>query len=64
MTKPVIASLGDVAGSGGYMLAMAANAIVAESLTLAGSIGVVSSKFNMQVRAVVWEKQHPYTRWE
>lgn len=49
MTKPVVASLGDVAGSGGYMLAMAANAIVAESLTLAGSIGVVSSKFNMQV---------------
>lgn len=49
MTKPVVASLGDVAGSGGYMLAMAANAIVAESLTLAGSIGVVSSKFNMEV---------------
>ncbi len=31
------------------MLAMAANVIVAESLTVAGSIGVVSSKLNLEV---------------
>jgi len=41
-TKPVIASMSDVAASGGYYMAMAANAIVAENLTLTGSIGVVT----------------------
>ncbi|KAK1407394.1 hypothetical protein QVD17_39009 [Tagetes erecta] len=46
--KPVIASLVDVAASGGYYMAMAAGTIVAENLTLTGSIGVVSSKFNME----------------
>ncbi|GAU18987.1 hypothetical protein TSUD_193250 [Trifolium subterraneum] len=43
---PVIASLSDMAASGGYHMAMGANAIVAESLTLTGSIGVVTSKRN------------------
>ncbi|KAL3824791.1 hypothetical protein ACJIZ3_020820 [Penstemon smallii] len=46
-SKPVIASMADVAASGGYCMAMAADAIVAESLTLTGSIGVVSGKFNL-----------------
>lgn len=46
-SKPVIASMADVAASGGYYMAMAANAIVAESLTLTGSIGVVTGKFNL-----------------
>lgn len=41
-TKPVIASMSDVAASGGYYMAMAANTIVAENLTLTGSIGVVT----------------------
>ncbi|MFS7939452.1 putative peptidase S49, ClpP/crotonase-like domain superfamily [Helianthus anomalus] len=41
-SKPVIASMVDVAASGGYYMAMAANAIVSENLTLTGSIGVVS----------------------
>jgi protease-4 len=41
---PVIASMSDMAASGGYYIAMGANAIVAESLTLTGSIGVVTSK--------------------
>ncbi|KAG6411146.1 hypothetical protein SASPL_129220 [Salvia splendens] len=45
--KPVIASMSDVAASGGYYMAMAANAIVAEKLTLTGSIGVVTGKFNL-----------------
>jgi protease-4 len=38
--KPVVASLGDVAASGGYYVAMAANEIVSEPTTLTGSIGV------------------------
>jgi len=42
--KPVIASMSDVAASGGYYMAMGAGAIVAESLTLTGSIGVVTGK--------------------
>ncbi|KAM0018992.1 putative peptidase S49, ClpP/crotonase-like domain superfamily [Helianthus debilis subsp. tardiflorus] len=47
-SKPVVASMVDMAGSGGYQMAMAANAIVSENLTLTGSIGVVSFKFNME----------------
>jgi protease-4 len=43
--KPVIASMSDVAASGGYYIAMAASAIVAEPATLTGSIGVVMVKF-------------------
>jgi protease-4 len=40
-TRPVVASLGDAAASGGYYAAAGANAIVAEATTLTGSIGVV-----------------------
>lgn len=42
--KPVVASMGAVAGSGGYYVAMAADAIVAQPGTLTGSIGVVGGK--------------------
>lgn len=42
--KPVIVSMGDVAGSGGYYIAAAADKIVAEPATLTGSIGVVAGK--------------------
>jgi protease-4 len=42
--KPVVASLGDVAASGGYYVAMGADAIVAEPATLTGSIGVLAGK--------------------
>ncbi|GMH37280.1 hypothetical protein BSKO_05153 [Bryopsis sp. KO-2023] len=45
--KPVIASMGDVAASGGYYMAMAADKIVAEPLTITGSIGVVLGKINL-----------------
>jgi protease-4 len=38
--KPVIASLGDLAASGGYLVAVGAERIVAEPSTLTGSIGV------------------------
>lgn len=43
--KPLIASMSDVAASGGYYIAMPAHAIVAEPATLTGSIGVVLTKF-------------------
>lgn len=43
-SKPVIASMADVAASGGYYMSMGAQAIVAENLTLTGSIGVVTGE--------------------
>jgi protease IV len=43
--KPVIVSMGDVAGSGGYFVAMAADKIVAQPGTITASIGVLSGKF-------------------
>ena len=46
--KPVIASMGDVAASGGYYVACAADAIFAEAGTLTGSIGVVGGKPNLE----------------
>jgi len=42
--KPVIVSMGDVAGSGGYYVAAGADKIVAEPATLTGSIGVLAGK--------------------
>ena len=42
--KPVVASMADVAGSGGYYICMGANKIYAEPATLTGSIGVVGGK--------------------
>ncbi|KAI7736144.1 hypothetical protein M8C21_009735 [Ambrosia artemisiifolia] len=47
-SKPVVASMVDVAASGGYYMAMAAHAIVSENLTLTGSIGVFTAKFNLE----------------
>lgn len=38
--KPVVVSMGDVAASGGYWIAMAADRIVADPATITGSIGV------------------------
>jgi len=45
--KPVIVSMSDVAGSGGYWIAMAATRIVAQPQTLTGSIGVLAGKFSI-----------------
>jgi protease-4 len=42
--KPLIASMSDVAASGGYYISMPAHAIVAQPGTLTASIGVVSGK--------------------
>lgn len=44
--KPVIASMGSVAASGGYYIAMACDQIFAQPLTLTGSIGVVSMRWD------------------
>jgi protease IV len=42
--KPVVVSMGDVAASGGYYVAAAADKIVAQPATLTGSIGVLGGK--------------------
>jgi len=42
--KPVVVSMSDVAGSGGYYISMAANKIVAEPGTITGAIGVIGGK--------------------
>nr|ATB19565.1 putative SPPA1 [Thuja plicata] len=46
-SKPVIASMSDVAASGGYYMAMAAGVILSENLTLTGSIGVFTGKLSL-----------------
>jgi len=43
---PLIVSMGGVAASGGYYMAMAGDTIVAEPTTITGSIGVFATKFN------------------
>ncbi len=42
--KPVVASMGSVAASGGYYVSMGADAIVADPGTITGSIGVITGK--------------------
>lgn len=42
--KPFVVSMGDVAGSGGYYIAMGADRIFADPGTITGSIGVVGGK--------------------
>jgi len=46
--KPVIASMGDVAASGGYYIAAAANTIMADRTTITGSIGIFGMIPNVQ----------------
>ena len=43
--KPLVVSMGTVAGSGGYYVATPAHWIVAQPATITGSIGVLSGKF-------------------
>lgn len=47
-TKPVIASMGDVAASGGYYIACAADTILADRTTITGSIGIFGMIPNVQ----------------
>jgi protease-4 len=51
--KPVIVSMGDLAGSGGYFVAMAADKIVAQPGTITASIGVLGGKI---VTSGFWDK--------
>jgi len=46
--KPVVISMSDLAGSGGYWVAMSAHKIVAQPQTWTGSIGVVWGKPNLK----------------
>jgi len=48
MKKPVVASMGDLAASGGYYVASAANHIVANTGTITGSIGVIIAAPNLK----------------
>ena len=60
--KPVVVSMGDVAASGGYYGAMAADRIVAEPGTITGSIGVFAGKLNIgdfwKKIGVSWDEVH------
>ncbi|HTG01144.1 MAG TPA: signal peptide peptidase SppA [Nitrospirota bacterium] len=51
--KPLIASMGTVAASGGYFIAVAADRIVAQPATITGSIGVLGGKM---VTTALWNK--------
>jgi len=46
--KPLVVSMGDVAGSGGYYIAAPADTIVAAPGTITGSIGVISGKYSFK----------------
>ena len=75
--KPVIASMGNVAGSGGYFVAMAADQIIAQPATITGSIGVYSGKMltsgfwdkvgiswdevHTSTNATMWRQTYDYT---
>src|SRR5207249_7032298 len=54
--KPVIVSMGDLAGSGGYFVAMAADKIVAQPGTITASIGVLGGKL---LSSGFWNKIGP-----
>jgi protease-4 len=45
--KPVVVSMAEVAASGGYYLALAADAIIAQESSITGSIGVIVQTFNV-----------------
>ncbi|MBW6464165.1 MAG: signal peptide peptidase SppA [Firmicutes bacterium] len=45
--KPIVVSMGDMAASGGYYISAPAQAIVAQSGTMTGSIGVISTVMNL-----------------
>jgi protease-4 len=51
--RPIVASMGDLAASGGYYIAMPAHVIVAQPSTLTGSIGIFGGKI---VTGGVYEK--------
>jgi len=61
--KPVVVSMGNVAGSGGYFVSMSATKIVAQPGTVTGSIGVVAGKmltrkFWQDYAGITWDNVH------
>lgn len=46
--KPLVVSMVDIAASGAYMISYPCSTLVAERLSLVGSIGSISGKFNMR----------------
>ncbi|MBD3161844.1 MAG: hypothetical protein GF346_06175 [Candidatus Eisenbacteria bacterium] len=46
--KPMVVSMGDVAASGGYTIAYRCSTLMAERLSVVGSIGSISGKFNLR----------------
>ncbi|MBV6646835.1 MAG: signal peptide peptidase SppA [Cyclobacteriaceae bacterium] len=46
--KPIVASMSDVAASGGYYISMLCDTIVAQPNTVTGSIGIFSILFNLE----------------
>lgn len=60
--KPVVASMGHLAASGGYFVAMAADRIVADPGTVTGSIGVFAGKVVLRdfwkKFGVTWDEVH------
>jgi protease IV len=65
LRKPVVASMGDLAASGGYLVAVAADAIVAEPSTLTGSIGVFAVKPDLSgLLSKISVTREAYTRGE
>jgi protease-4 len=51
--KPLVVSMGNVAGSGGYYVACGADTIFADATTITASIGVVGGKF---ATTTMWNK--------
>ena len=61
--KPVVASMGDVAASGGYYAAMGAEEICASPATITGSIGVFFIKPALEeLRREAWRQPGPHAR--
>lgn len=60
--KPVVVSMGNVAASGGYFVAMAADRVLAQPGTLTGSIGVFSGKMVVdefwRKLGISWDELH------
>ena len=51
--KPIVVSMGDVAGSGGYYISCGADKIFADNVTITASIGVVGGKI---ATSALWDK--------
>src|SRR5690606_3097938 len=63
--KPLIASVGAMAASGGYYLASAAEHVFAERTSIVGSIGVVGGKFSFGETLEGWGvTSHAFTPYE